>query len=83
MVKTVTQANTNNTSNASTTNTATTISGDVNGNGGLDASDYVLIKNHIMGKTKLTSEQIKVGDMNGNGGLDASDYVLIKKKLMN
>lgn len=69
--------------NTTTTNTATTISGDVNGNGGLDASDYVLIKNHIMGKTKLTSEQIKVGDMNGNGGLDASDYVLIKKKLMN
>lgn len=58
-------------------------SGDVNGNGGLDASDYVLVKNHIMGKTVLTDEQIKTGDMNGNGVLDASDYVLIKKKIMN
>lgn len=58
-------------------------SGDVNKNGGLDASDYVLVKNHIMGKTVLSEEQIKIGDMNGNGILDASDYVLIKKKIMN
>jgi len=58
-------------------------SGDVNGNGGLDASDYVLVKNHIMGKTTLSAEQIRIGDMNGNGDLDASDYVLIKKKIMN
>ncbi|MBR2744064.1 MAG: SH3 domain-containing protein [Clostridia bacterium] len=57
--------------------------GDVNGNGQLDASDYVLVKNHIMGKTTLSESQTKVGDVNGNGQLDASDYVLIKKKIMN
>ncbi|MBR2704598.1 MAG: SH3 domain-containing protein [Clostridia bacterium] len=71
------------TSNTSTGSTTAAGSGDVNGNGGLDASDYVLVKNHIMGKTTLSASQVKVGDMNGNGGLDASDYVLIKKKIMN
>ena len=60
----------------------TEINGDVNGNGYLDAADYVLIKNHIMGKTKLSDTQIKIGDVNGNGYLDAADYVLIKNKLM-
>ena len=60
-----------------------TNNGDVNGNGRLDASDYVLVKNHIMGKTTLSANQIKIGDVNGNGELDASDYVLIKKKIMN
>lgn len=57
--------------------------GDVNGNGQLDASDYVLVKNHIMGKSTLSDNQTKVGDVNGNGQIDASDYVLIKKKIMN
>lgn len=56
--------------------------GDVNGNGELDPSDYVLIKNHIMGKKVLSPEQIKVGDMNGNGELDPADYILIKNKIM-
>lgn len=56
--------------------------GDVNKNGELDPSDYVLIKNHIMGKTKLSAEQIKIGDINGNGELDPADYILIKNKIM-
>ena len=68
---------------ASNTTEVINNNGDVNGNGGLDASDYVLVKNHIMGKTTLTERQVKIGDVNGNGGLDASDYVLIKKKIMN
>ena len=79
---TTNNTNTNNTSTNNTPNTAAN-SGDVNGNGSLDASDYVLVKNHIMGKTALSADQIKVGDMNNNGSLDASDYVLIKKKIMN
>ncbi|MCR5146416.1 MAG: SH3 domain-containing protein [Clostridia bacterium] len=56
--------------------------GDVNKNGELDPSDYVLIKNHIMGKTTLSAEQIKIGDMNENGELDPADYILIKNKIM-
>ena len=68
---------TNNTPTENITN-----NGDVNGNGDLDASDYVLVKNHIMGKSTLSEKQVKIGDMNGNGELDSSDYVLIKKKIM-
>lgn len=71
------------TNNNPTTSTTVNNNGDVNGNGQLDASDYVLVKNHIMGKSTLSANQIKIGDVNGNGQLDASDYVLIKKKIMN
>lgn len=56
--------------------------GDVNGNRELDPADYVLVKNHIMGKTTLSAEQIKIGDMNQNGELDPADYILIKNKIM-
>ena len=72
----------NNSGNNVEPTTVSNTSGDVNGNGYLDAADYVLIKNHIMGKTTLSDNQIKIGDINGNGYLDAADYVLIKNKLM-
>ena len=58
------------------------ILGDVNGNNMLDPSDYVLIKNHIMGVKSLTADQQVVADYNQNGRIDPSDYVLIKKEIM-
>ena len=74
----------NGSSSSSTNNSSPVVNsnGDVNGNGQLDASDYVLVKNHIMGKSTLSESQKMVGDVNGNGQIDASDYVLIKKKIM-
>ena len=58
--------------------------GDVNGDGRIKASDYVLIKNHIMSPetNKLDDAQKKGADINKDGNVKASDYVLIKNYIM-
>ena len=58
--------------------------GDVNGDGKVTASDYVLIKNHIMtpATSSLKGIYIKGGDVNRDGKVTASDYVLIKNFIM-
>lgn len=56
--------------------------GDVNGDGAITASDYVNIKNYIMGKTKLSASALKGADSNKSGSVKASDYVVIKNYIM-
>ena len=58
--------------------------GDVNGDGKISATDYVLIKRHIM-QTKLLEDETQklAADVNGDGRISATDYVLIKKMIMN
>ncbi|MCI8290730.1 MAG: SH3 domain-containing protein [Clostridia bacterium] len=58
--------------------------GDVNGDGAVKASDYVLIKNNIMdAKTNPLNEiQTKAADVNKDTKVKASDYVLIKNYIM-
>lgn len=58
--------------------------GDVNGDGEVGASDYVLIKNYIMEKvgSSLNTAESLSADVDGNGEVGASDYVLIKKSIM-
>lgn len=57
--------------------------GDVTGDGKLKASDYVLIKNHIMNDTSFSDLQSLAADVNKDGAIKASDYVLIKNYIMN
>ena len=52
--------------------------GDVNGNGRIDAADYLMIKDSILGKLKLNDLQVKAADVNNNGKIDAADYLMIK-----
>ena len=59
------------------------ISGDVDCDGNIYATDYVQIKNHIMEVTTLSDVQKEAADMNANLLIDASDYVLIKNYIMN
>lgn len=59
-----------------------TIYGDVNGDGKITASDYVVIKNYLMKRTTLTQPALKAADSNKNGIVTASDYVVIKNYLM-
>ena len=58
--------------------------GDVNGDGKISATDYVLIKRHIM-QTKLIEDESQklAADVNEDGRISATDYVLIKKIIMN
>ena len=58
------------------------IYGDVNGDGSIKASDYVFIKNNIMGTKYLSGAYLKAADVNKDGSVKASDYVLIKNNIM-
>lgn len=58
------------------------IKGDVNGDGKIYATDYVKVKNHIMGKSYITGEYLEAADINNDGKIYATDYVLIKNHIM-
>lgn len=64
------------------TNISPTIKGDVNGDGQISPGDYVLIKNYILGSTKLNEAQKKVADVNGDGKISPGDYVLVKNNIL-
>lgn len=68
--------------NNSNINNNNTSKGDVNGDGNISASDYVIIKNYIMGVVSLTNSQKDVADVNKDGLVNASDYVMIKNHIM-
>lgn len=56
--------------------------GDVNGNGRIDALDYMLVKRHVIRTAKLTDAQQLVADINDNGRIDAMDYSMIKRHVI-
>lgn len=53
--------------------------GDVDGNGYINAGDYLLIQKHIDGTAELFESQQKNGDVNLDGKLDKLDMELIQK----
>ena len=71
----------NNTDNGNTGNT-TVNKGDVNKDGRITSSDYVLIKNYIMGTNSLDETAKQAADYNSDGRITSSDYVLIKDYIM-
>lgn len=58
------------------------IKGDVNGDGYIYATDYVQIKNHIMGKTSLKGAYLLAADIDNDNNIYATDYVKIKNYIM-
>lgn len=57
--------------------------GDVNNDGKISPTDYVLVKNHIMHvKLLQTDREKKAADVNKDGKISATDYVLIKNHIM-
>ena len=68
--------------NGETFNYQVIIYGDVNGDGKIVATDYVLIKNHIMDVKKLTDFEQLCADTNKDGKVLATDYVAIKNHIM-
>ncbi len=55
--------------------------GDINGDGKVNASDYILIRKHLIGK-KLTGNELKRADVDGNGKVNTSDYIEIRKIIL-
>ena len=58
------------------------IRGDTNGDGKISSSDYVFIKNYIMGTKNLNSAQKVAGDINKDNKVSSSDYVFVKNHIM-
>lgn len=56
--------------------------GDVNGDGKVKATDYMRIKNYIMGDTKLNEYEQKAADVNLDDKVKATDYMKIKNYIM-
>ncbi len=56
--------------------------GDINGNRKIDASDYLLLKRHVLKTYTLSDEQAKKADLNGNGKIEAADYLLLKRAVL-
>lgn len=56
--------------------------GDLDGNGKINAFDYMLAKKYVLRTVSLTEEQKKAADINGNGKVDAMDYAFIKKHVL-
>ena len=51
--------------------------GDVNGDGRINAGDYVAVLNYVRKKINLTEEQLQRADVNVDGKVNAGDYVTI------
>lgn len=56
--------------------------GDCNGDGEVKATDYMKIKNFIMGVSKLSDAEKKAADVNADGKIMATDYMKIKNFIM-
>ena len=58
------------------------VKGDTNGDGEVKATDYMRIKNMIMGTSKLSEAEKKAADVNNDGEVKATDYMKIKNYIM-
>ena len=56
--------------------------GDTNGDGVVKSTDYMRIKNYIMGSTELTEAQKQAADVNKDGVVKSTDYMKIKNYIM-
>ncbi len=56
--------------------------GDVNGDGRITASDYLMLKRYVLGNVELSSSQKSRGDMDGDGDADKIDYIRLKRTVL-
>jgi len=62
-----------------TTNPSKPVLGNIDGDGDVDASDYILVKRAVLKTYALTEEQKASADINKDNDVDATDYVLVKR----
>ncbi len=56
--------------------------GDVNMDGELTATDYLMVRRAVLGLVELDDYQKKLADVNGNGKIDANDYIMVKRAFL-
>lgn len=55
--------------------------GDVNGDGKVDAIDYMQIKRHVLGTYAITARS-EYADVNRSGRIDTTDYIIVKRHVL-
>lgn len=64
-------------------NESQTLTGDLNGDASVDATDYALLKKYLLGQINdFPVGDINAGDMNKDGVVDALDFAVFKKILL-
>ena len=58
------------------------VDGDTNGDGNVDAFDYLLLKTHVLGTYHLENAALIAADCNLSGGVDAFDYQMVKAHVL-
>ncbi len=53
--------------------------GDIDADGDVDATDYILVKRAVLKNYTLNEKQSAVADIDKDGDVDAADYVLVKR----
>ncbi|TYQ18175.1 UNVERIFIED_CONTAM: dockerin type I repeat protein [Acetivibrio alkalicellulosi] len=69
-------------SSGSTTTPSVGIIGDLNGDGKVDSSDYVLLRRHILGVSELSSTVLENADANSDGNIDSTDVILMRRYIL-
>ena len=54
-------------------------SGDINGDGKVGSTDYILVRKHILGTSKLTGDKLTRADVNSDGVINIQDYINVRK----
>ena len=65
-----------------TINTYASMIGDVDGDNKITSKDYIAIKLHILGKSKLTGVNFQQADLNNDNKISSLDYIFIRNILL-
>lgn len=56
--------------------------GDINGNGYIDITDYIIVRLTLLGTIALSEEERSAADVDENGVINATDYIIIRLHLL-
>ncbi|TYQ14623.1 UNVERIFIED_CONTAM: mannan endo-1,4-beta-mannosidase [Acetivibrio alkalicellulosi] len=56
--------------------------GDINNDGKIDSTDYILMRRHVLEITTLTGESLLAADLNGDGKIDSTDCILLRRYIL-
>ena len=63
--------------------TDSSIKGDVNGDGKVTSTDYIVVRKHILKQTTLTGDKFTKADITGDKKITSLDYIAIRKIILN
>jgi len=58
------------------------IKGDINGNGKIDAADYLYLKRYLLGTISLEGASLKAAFVSGESNISVTDYIMIKRQYL-